>query len=1097
MKKFLSVLLALAMVATLFVAIPATVSAGGTNVGKVEDGYTPAEGSIGISSAEEFAKMDPTKNYHLTADITITAPYNYDVENDEVLPVTENTGNKSFRATLDGMGHTVTVSSPMFSHLSSNAVIKNLIIEGNIDNYGFYCGVVAMYSNNNVTFENIYNKADASASSYCASLLGYANNGCDIVIRNCLNEGDMTGTGVTAGLVGYVQDDTLTMENCINTGAIESSGNYAGGIVGRMGRDSEGSGLNRLCTIKNCENYGTVKGVKGQVAGILGYALAVVTIENCNNYGDIENTNGAAAGIFGILGNKVANVYGLDIKNCVNYGNISGNIAAGIVARQGRNASSVGYNVENCENHGDIICNLTNAAPGTSSSKQASYYVGGISGYSYGGSATTNPGGGMINCINTGDIIVTGPAATLIWTTVYVSGIIGYTNSSYFTAKNNINLGKISYSGYTTENTTVSETDMVIKYNLGLLNIAAEQSNFANNYVINDFTINSVKSTVDTGKGTIITTAEQAQSGELAYLVNQGAGENVFFQNLTEAPVDTHPTVFAADDGSNIVIKNGDAYTNPSTDFSAINALIESANALDENDYSANWAEFAAALEAAKTVAANASAKQTDVDAAILALDNAINALVTKKFAKIGDVEYTSLEAAIEAAQAGDTIVLLDNIVAKATVTVNKSVTIDGNGKSITSDGFNAIDVSGSSITVTIKNLTVNTDKQGINAVACTGEETRSTLNVNNCTINATGTAKTDAGINFFAYWNVNVNGCTIVSANRGIYADGDGRNNTVIKNCNITANTSNGYGIYAQEGSTLEVSDTTIAVNGQSGIQSITASKELGTTVTLKNVTVNATDAYCIAVNPNNSYYIEDGSYISKNKDAAINAFGYGAYTKISGDAYVESNKNCAIRAYISGDANVYGQDGNAVLDIEGGTFVLTATNGGSALRAGTGDKGQSTINIKGGKFITYGTGPVINYVRADSTVNITGGTFENKGDAEIAVVANAADPNFVTVNFPAGVKLVEYRDGEFVDPNAQPPETTTEEITTAPIEPDDTDAPSSEDPDVTSAPSGEEPDEPLVGDSIGTVIAISIVATVALFSLVAILVIKKKKND
>jgi len=69
------------------------------------------------------------------------------------------------------------------------------------------------------------------------------------------------------------------------------------------------------------------------------------------------------------------------------------------------------------------------------------------------------------------------------------------------------------------------------------------------------------------------------------------------------------------------------------------------------------------------------------------------NIVLVKKaanVAKIGDIEYPSLQAAFEAVQDGETIVLLDNITIEGTtdgvmvVDSNKSVTLDLNGKTIT-----------------------------------------------------------------------------------------------------------------------------------------------------------------------------------------------------------------------------------------------------------------------------------------------------------------------------------------------------------------------------------------------------------------------------
>ena len=66
-------------------------------------------------------------------------------------------------------------------------------------------------------------------------------------------------------------------------------------------------------------------------------------------------------------------------------------------------------------------------------------------------------------------------------------------------------------------------------------------------------------------------------------------------------------------------------------DTSALSALIERAEALNESQYTAEtWAPFAAALTQARGVVANGQASQSDVDAARAALQQAMDALVKK-----------------------------------------------------------------------------------------------------------------------------------------------------------------------------------------------------------------------------------------------------------------------------------------------------------------------------------------------------------------------------------------------------------------------------------------------------------------------------------
>ena len=102
------------------------------------------------------------------------------------------------------------------------------------------------------------------------------------------------------------------------------------------------------------------------------------------------------------------------------------------------------------------------------------------------------------------------------------------------------------------------------------------------------------------------------------------------------------------------------------------------------------------------------------------------------RVAKIGDVYYETIQEAVDAAQAGDTITLLRDVTLSDIFVINKAITLDGNGKTLTSTAGRAINVSGAD-GVTIKNLTIN----------CSGERAINVIqNATNVTIdNVTATA--------------------------------------------------------------------------------------------------------------------------------------------------------------------------------------------------------------------------------------------------------------------------------------------------------------------------------------------------------------------
>lgn len=223
-----------------------------------------AEGTV--SSAEEFAAMDASGSYTLTADIIVTAPYAND-----------------FSGTFDGNVHTVTLNITantnyvgLFSKLAGGAVVKNVITVGSVTATG----------KNNV-----------------GGIAGFANTySGDVTIENCKNTAAITGNNEVGGILGYCSGSahSVTVTDCANTGTISGT-RKLGGICGN---------LENAHFIKNCYNSGTVTG--STIGGILGRGAKGVSIENCYNVGNIiySSTNGSA-----IVGTGYAKKP-VEVKNC-------------------------------------------------------------------------------------------------------------------------------------------------------------------------------------------------------------------------------------------------------------------------------------------------------------------------------------------------------------------------------------------------------------------------------------------------------------------------------------------------------------------------------------------------------------------------------------------------------------------------------------------------------------------------------------------------------------------------------------------------------------------------------------------------------------
>ncbi len=193
-----------------------------------------AEGTV--SSAEEFAAMEPSGNYQLTEDITVTAPYGNDI-----------TGFTGFTGTFDGNGHTVTLDITastanvgLFSKLAGGAVVKNVKVDGTVSGTEGVAGIAAQA--NGATISGCINCAEISATQrHVGGIVGKMGGG---TVENCYNTGAISSSRTRpinmGGIAGYV-DGGASVENCYNTGSITGSGDNTAAVVGW-----------NAATVKNC-----------------------------------------------------------------------------------------------------------------------------------------------------------------------------------------------------------------------------------------------------------------------------------------------------------------------------------------------------------------------------------------------------------------------------------------------------------------------------------------------------------------------------------------------------------------------------------------------------------------------------------------------------------------------------------------------------------------------------------------------------------------------------------------------------------------------------------------------------------------------------
>ncbi len=279
--------------------------------------------AIPVNTEEEFYEMDFYGNYYLNADITLT-----------------KTRANYFAGVLDGNGHTLTVSNPVFNYL--NGTVKNLIIEGNIEYKNSNAAALAIQSNRGFTAENVINNANVSVTgreNWAAGFVTRVLNGKTVVFKNCVNNGDISAESDNkpraAGFAAII--DSARFLDCKNNGTIYSKG-YCSISAGFIARGLFYLKGNYVMDFYGCVNNGNVTaedtyinpsngnpGAGGaEAGGFVGYSggsgySAVHKFYGCVNNGDISGgyrVGGLVGYIYG------SNICYPDVQKCINTGDI-------------------------------------------------------------------------------------------------------------------------------------------------------------------------------------------------------------------------------------------------------------------------------------------------------------------------------------------------------------------------------------------------------------------------------------------------------------------------------------------------------------------------------------------------------------------------------------------------------------------------------------------------------------------------------------------------------------------------------------------------------------------------------------------------------
>ena len=210
-----------------------------------------------------------------------------------------------------------------------NYLIDNLNIE---ENTGFYsAGLFGSVNNGNVIISNIKMRnvnVDINDSDHNSMLIGdmglTLTGETTLSIINIDIEGNVSGSGISSGLVGFIGKGTIgTIKDITIKGNILSTDSSAGGIIGEA--------YTNIDTIENILIEGNVSGIKHS-GGLIGFIYKVSntigTIKDITIKGDISNTDSSAgftAG--GIIGEAHINID--TIENILIEGNVSGGGSSG------------------------------------------------------------------------------------------------------------------------------------------------------------------------------------------------------------------------------------------------------------------------------------------------------------------------------------------------------------------------------------------------------------------------------------------------------------------------------------------------------------------------------------------------------------------------------------------------------------------------------------------------------------------------------------------------------------------------------------------------------------------------------------------------
>lgn len=492
-----------------------------------------------------------------------------------------------------------------------------------------------------------------------------------------------------------------------------------------------------------------------------------------------------------------------------------------------------------------------------------------------------------------------------------------------------------------------------------------------------------------------------------------GEDEDIASTDETADPV-TEPETPAedaagdTDDGEDVAKDDGKQEAAPSQELKAFTSTYEeavAAAAAKDKDALAKALETATGLHAmlgADELEQPEVARMWTEIEGLRATLSELAAEVTDPAATVNGTGYETLQEAIGAANAGDTVTIAKDLALTEGITVAKAITLDLGGKKLTASGCSAVTVTGASATV-----------RGGTIEVSAGSDTYAV------TVGASGSLSTES-VTVIGHGasGVLVNGGSYVKRLTNIQAT-DGFGIRVVNGGSasheggmVVAN----YGVFvAGSGSRFNMNGGDISAAGF-GITGNGLAANGGTTINISGGSVSSTDSIAVYHPQAGTLTVSGGSLSGTYggigiKSGTLTVTG-GTIAGTSGGAYVDGESN-GNGIHVSGSAihvdSRAGYAGGMNISISGGTL---SSNNGYAIDEVSGGSSQiSSLSVTGGSFHA-----ALGSIRLAPGANasVSGGSFSHEVPAEYCATGFVCDGENGSYDIVRADSIVEAQIGD-----------------------------------------------------------------------------------